>query len=420
MIRSSSHTINFANIGKKETYWSFLKDYRATAVQMVEQVWNGYEDFNILNDKLELPKYLDYKAFKLETKLSARALSSLTTQVSGVIRAATEKRRRLLWGREQMLKDGKPISRMDKKIHKCKLVKPDASRLNPELSSKNLVFVDGPDKTFGIWIKLQSLGEYGKILIPLKETEISKKWGEKGERLGSVMLTGKSAILRFEVEQEKKKSGKRVGADEGMKTVLTLSDKQIPPQTDIHGHSLESILGIMARKKKGSKAFRKAQEHRKNFINWSINQLNFSDIKVVALEKVSNINFGKRVSRKMRAWTNPIIVEKVKRLCEEQGVLVVMQDSTYRSQRCSHCGNVRKSNRKGKIYKCKHCGFEVDSDLNASLNHEAELPALPFGLRGSKKNLGDGFLWLPSGIFTLSGEELRVPSSSFSSKPKVC
>jgi hypothetical protein len=61
----------------------------------------------------------------------------------------------------------------------------------------------------------------------------------------------------------------------------------------------------------------------------------------------------------------------------------------------------------------------VKPDLNASLNHEVELPALPFGLRGLKKNLGDGFLWLPSGIFTLSGEELRVPSSSFSSEPKV-
>jgi transposase len=415
MIRSTSHSIFFANNGKREQYWAFLKEYRNVAAQMVDQIWSGWGDFNVKTDKLDLPQYLDYKSFKLDTKLSARVLSSLTTQVSGVIRSATEKRRRLLWGREKMRSENKPLSNIEKKINKCKLVKPEASHINPELSSKNMEFFEGP-KGFDIWVSLKSLGVCQKINIPLKATEMSEKWAKKGKRLNSVMFTGRAAILRFDCQVEKKKAGKRVGADEGMKTVLTLSDKQISPKTDIHGHSLESIIDKLVKKRKGSKAFQKAQDHRKNFINWSINQLDFSSIQTVALEKVTNINFGKRASRKMRAWTNPIIVEKVKRLCEEQGVLVIEQDSTYRSQRCSHCGNVRKSNRKGKLYHCKHCGFEIDSDLNAALNHEIELPPLPFGICGLKLNLKLGFLWNPSGIFTLSGEELRVPSSSISSK----
>ena len=126
MIRSTSHSISFANTGKKEQYWAFLKEYRSVAAQMVDQIWSGWGDFDVKTDKLDFPQYLDYKSFKLNTKLSARVLSSLSTQVSGVIRSATEKRRRLLWGREKMRSENKPLSNIEKKINKCKLVKPGA------------------------------------------------------------------------------------------------------------------------------------------------------------------------------------------------------------------------------------------------------------------------------------------------------
>ncbi len=38
------------------------------------------------------------------------------------------------------------------------------------------------------------------------------------------------------------------------------------------------------------------------------------------------------------------------------------------SQTCSKCGHVSRSNRKGKQFKCVHCGFSLDADLNASRN----------------------------------------------------
>ena len=69
------------------------------------------------------------------------------------------------------------------------------------------------------------------------------------------------------------------------------------------------------------------------------------------------------------------------------------------------CGLVRKSQRKGKIYSCE-CGYVGDSDMNASLNHEIELPSVSH-LRHLGHNK-EGFYWKPSGIFDLNDNELTV------------
>jgi putative transposase len=91
-------------------------------------------------------------------------------------------------------------------------------------------------------------------------------------------------------------------------------------------------------------------------------------------------------------WTNTLIRDKVEQICEDNGVTLIHQSSTYRSQRCSECGTVRKANRKGKIYSCKTCGLVIDADLNAAINHEKNLPEIPYTLRNMKLNKGYGFI----------------------------
>ena len=170
-----------------------------------------------------------------------------------------------------------------------------------------------------------------------------------------------------------------------------------------------SIIDKVSRKKKGSNAFAKAKTHQLNFVNWSINNLSFDEVKQLNLEKVWNINYKSNTSRKMKAWQNTIIRDKVEDRCKESGVRFQQQSSTYRSQRCSNCGNVRKANRKGKIYSCKNCGFEIDADLNASLNHAVNLPEIPYTLRKQNLNRGLGFLWNPNGIYDFEGGSLQSP-----------
>ena len=109
----------------------------------------------------------------------------------------------------------------------------------------------------------------------------------------------------------------------------------------------------------------------------------------------------------MSHWTNTLIRDKLKSKCEELGVQVVEQSCVYRSQRCSSCGLVRKSQRKGKLYSCS-CGFNSDSDVNAAMNHEISLQEIPWELRRERKNM-KGFYWHCSGFFDLNRVEFRVP-----------
>ncbi len=54
------------------------------------------------------------------------------------------------------------------------------------------------------------------------------------------------------------------------------------------------------------------------------------------------------------------------------GVPIVFVPPAYTSQTCSRCHHVHpikgKSYRSGKLFKCGHCGFEHDADINAALN----------------------------------------------------
>ena len=188
--------------------------------------------------------------------------------------------------------------------------------------------------------------------------------------------------------------------------MLTLSDEQTTNETCIHGHSLKSILQKMCRQKRGSKAFKRSQSHRTNFINASINKLDFSGIKQINLERIWNIGYKSKSSSLLSHWTNTTIRDKVQSKSTRDGVHLIEQDSTYRSQRCSCCGMVRKNNRKGKTYTCYGCGYIGDSDVNAAKNHSIYLPEIPYKLRISKSNKS-GFYWIEDGFFDLLGTSIE-------------
>lgn len=420
LIRTSKHTTSFANTGKQTNLQSFITEYRRVSEIILTNIWkNGYSwgingvihVFNINENKLYFPSYIDYSKFNIDTTLTARALSSLVTQLCGIIKAEIEKQRKRLFMLEKLKQDGVPRRQRKLLIRRIKQnipVKPDLSKLNPELSSKCAVFIESTG-FFGGFLHLKSIfKDKTEIVIPIRYHRHSNKLLSRGTRMTSFLLSQNYVNLRWSIPMpEKKTSGRTVGADQGMKDILTLSDKQVTPKSDIHGHTLESILETMARKKKGSNAFKRAQSHRENYINWSLNQLKINDIQEIRLEDIWNIGYKKSKSRILSHWTNTLIRDKVEQICEENGVHLTRISSTYNSQRCSCCGVVRKSNRKGKIYSCNRCGFEADADYNACLNIEKNLPEIPYELRKTNQNRGNGFIWNESGFFDLSGRSLE-------------
>ena len=55
---------------------------------------------------------------------------------------------------------------------------------------------------------------------------------------------------------------------------------------------------------------------------------------------------------------------------QEMGKDVVYVDPRYTSQKCSMCGYINNNNRKGSIFHCLSCNYELNADLNAARNIE--------------------------------------------------
>lgn len=411
MIRASQHYIlNDANRLKCRQYHDFINEFRRVACVIVDHIWeHGYSwaaesekspmVFDPIHDRIDIPRFLDYKNFHVTTTLSARALSSLCTQLCGVLKASVEKYRRKLYVRN---KYGSSDS-INKAIAHNIPVKPDVSALNPELSSKCCDFKDTSGNFMG-FLRLKSLGIFPGFNLPIRNHRHSMFLSTRGTRMTSFCLCTDHITVRWNIpDVPEKVSGDIVGIDQGVKTIITVSDGQIPQDGD---WTLDAVLTLLSRKRKGSKACKRAQDLRKNVINRNINQLNLGHIKEVRFEKITNIFYKHRTSKKLRGFTNTLIRDKVQKLCAENGVRFVEQSCTYRSQRCSVCGMVHKANRKAKQYICNHCGSTMDADLNAACNHEQDLPDIPYALRKSGMNLG-GFFWKPDGFFTLDGQELE-------------
>lgn len=402
MIASTRHPLRFANTGKLKAYQGFVKAYGQVVRDAVDFVWDGkYPKFSVATGELDLPKLLKYSDIHIPNQgLSARALQCACNQAGGIIRAVVEKSRRQVWVAG--------VNQMD--LPTFKVTKPLVGSVEPQLNANCAEFRASKGVFMG-FLKLSSLGpSFGKIIIPICRSKPAAKWMRRaGNPTNSFKLQSDAIQMAWDWARTPTPTGDDVLAiDQGMKTVATCSNGQTTPDAAPHGHTLESICRRLARKKKGSKGFKRTAQLRKNFINYSINQLNFSGFREVRLEKVVNIRFGRSSSRVMSHWTNTLIRDKIKRRCEELEVPVVEQASAYRSQRCSSCGLVRKANRKGKTYTCG-CGFTADADLNAALNHVPDLPPIPWAFLGRKLNLGSGFLWNTSGFTLPDGSESIVP-----------
>jgi transposase len=421
-IRSSTHKLKYANTEKLLVLEKFVSDCNDFLTKVIDDIWeNGYVDgnytFNIKNNQYNLPSLLKDQFKYIDSPLTARMRKCILKQTSGIMRAATEKQRKRIYVLHAKKEEGIPKSKLKPLIKAIKQnipQKPNTKNVKIEIDGICNDIVETKNGKFYGFIRLKSIyKDKTEIHLPIESHRHLNKMISKGKRLNSVLVSKNSIDLRWELNVEEKTTGKKLGCDQGIKTLLTSTDSdgftQVLPSACPHGHNIESIMDKLVRKKRGSKAFKRAVSHRKNHINYMINQLNLDDINEVRFEEIININKGKRVSRKMKHWTNTDIRDAVKSKCEVLGVRFTLVSCTYRSQRCSCCGLVRKSNRKGKIYTCKSCGYIDDADVNASKNQLVDLPEIPYNLRKARNNLGNGFIWLESGFYDVSGGYLQFP-----------
>ena len=361
--------------------------------------------FSLKDNLLDCPGMYDYNVIKFDTKLSARALSSAMTQACGIVKGIAKQRTRLIDKIEYCKLNGYSTKFSEELLEKhINSKEPELKNINAELSSKCCKFYDS-DTSFDGFLKLSALGDYENIWIPIQFTNYIKNLKkEEFQMKGSFLFCKDHVQIRWSKKIELRKEGMIVGCDTGVTTVATFSEENILGFDDRYSLILDKIK----RKRKGSNAYKRALVERDNLLRCIINQCNLDGVKQINVEKNGNLKYKKHTSMKLKSHAWGVIRNKIESFCNEHGVRVSYKPSAYRSQRCSQsgCGWTQKSNRKGKIFCCKKCGYTIDSDLNGSRNQTVVLPWLPWKPGESKLNL-KGFFWNPDGIFLDDGRSLE-------------
>lgn len=392
--RSTKLSLKFANKQKQKELNDLIDEYQALTQKFVDCFW--------CMDITKLPKFCDSKTYKIfDSFLGSYLRQSAGKQALGIVGGTFEKQKKRLFVYEKLLKENKfkQAKKLKKTIDEINMSCPKVKNIEIELGGNPTVTrFENSSNTFDSWLYLSlSKTNLNKSFIPLKKTKHYNKMIQKGDKQATGCRLSKNFVtLIFEFDKKIKTDGSILGVDIGSLNVVSCSDGQQTPS------GLDVIQKKIARKRKGSKSYQRALIERENFVNWSINKLNLNNVSLVKRENIKNMKSGKTMSKFLTAWTYTDIFDKIDRYCEEQNVSVVKISPTYTSQRCSVCGWTRKSNRKGKVFKCTSCNHTEDADLNASKNISFNLPEMGKKERLSKINI-KGFYWFEK------GQELIVP-----------
>ena len=423
IVRASRHSFSDTNLLKYENLSNFLLDYADATQQFIDYLWNNRIEikkyiFDIKTKEYNLPNFLSNKDIPAISELSARILKTSLTQAIGIVSSAVAKfKKKQYFVKKKQKTQDTYVRKWQSWLDKHTPTKPviDKLNFNPELNSINCVYERNKNINSEIsgFITLSSLYDRksqtrtklldknnkisNRIIIPIKMTARSNYWERKGKMMPSFLINRRFVAIRWEIETLKNNSTKIVGADTGQTTTLTLSDGNITTKCP-HGHDLKSINNKMARQKPGSKAFRKSQLHRINYINWSIKYLNLGQYGIIRLESNKYVKYGKSTSKSLRHWSFADIYKTIKLIGEEYDVQIHLQKAAYKSQRCNACGWVQKGNRLSKLFRCRHCGHTDDADMNSSKNNLVDLPVISKSFRDTGLNK-KGFFWLSDGIF---------------------
>ncbi|GIW89662.1 MAG: hypothetical protein KatS3mg109_0094 [Pirellulaceae bacterium] len=170
-------------------------------------------------------------------------------------------------------------------------------------------------------------------------------------------------------EPEKRTSGDDIGVDIGVDRLLVTSEGDI---LDDGQH--KQICQKTARKKPGSKARKRAFDHRNNHIGEVVNRLPWGRLKTIVVEKLTDMKRGKKKGRgksfrkALSPWRYRQVLTRIEQKAQEYGVLLVAVDPRNTSRECPACGTVSKENRKGAVFNCVSCGHSDNADKVGATN----------------------------------------------------
>jgi len=224
----------------------------------------------------------------------------------------------------------------------------------------------------------------GRLKINFKDNPMSLRYKEWKPIAGTLSYKNGNLYLNVVVEKENPKTlefkeNEILGIDRGINNILVCSNNQF-----FNSKRLKKVKGQYqylrtVLQSKGSPSSRRHLKRlsgkEKRFVldtNHCLSKtLANSDFKVFVLEdlkRMTNKKLGKKFNKKIGNWSFKQFEMFLNYKSEALGKLVLNVNPKYTSQKCSVFGHQEKTNRKGAIFKCQKCGFELNADLNASRN----------------------------------------------------
>ncbi|MGB9928110.1 MAG: RNA-guided endonuclease InsQ/TnpB family protein [Methanosarcina sp.] len=184
----------------------------------------------------------------------------------------------------------------------------------------------------------------------------------------------------FRTESPKPSGNKVLGIDRGIVNIAVCSNNIF-----FNGKQIKNVRGkyaflrknLQAKGTKSAKRYLKKLSRKEKQFGTNINHIISKTIvnlpyDIFALEDLTSIRVqnrkGKDFNRKLNSWAFYQLAQFLEYKAETIGKSVVYVDPRFSSQKCSKCGDIRKSNRVGSSYHYKACGFQIHADLNASRN----------------------------------------------------
>lgn len=195
-------------------------------------------------------------------------------------------------------------------------------------------------------------------------------------------------FISIQVEQDIEQEipeGPVIGVDVGIKNLATVSDGSTytnPKALREAESRLRLLQKSVSRKKKGSKNRKKAiiklqkEYHKVSCIRSdSIHKATFSITTGAAAIGIEDLNIkgmikNHKLSKSLSDASLSEFLRQLEYKAEWKNIPIVKADRFYPSSKtCSCCGEIKEDLKlSDRIFKCDHCGLEIDRDLNAAIN----------------------------------------------------
>jgi len=349
MVRSTKFTLKFLTKKKRELLERVFEFWRFYLQKTIDLMWEG---------KIPVRRFISSAKIDWMDNLGGNYKSMIYKQASEIVRSTKKK------------KGSKPLVK------------------NLTIAfDENAAEVKSFPSSFDKWIKIRlpfvkegCKRKRQELMIPTKEHKHSLKFKDWNLRKTVMINLDKNWVeLLYEKETPKpKQEGKVLGIDLGYKNLITTSEPRFIGKDTI------KLYEKLARKKQGSKAFKKTLKERNNKINEAINkELDLSDVKTLKVEDLKNLK--KNIKRKLpRKFNNKYqyfvyrrVLEKLERRCEQEAVRLLRIPPAYSSMTCPVCHFRDKNNRNDEKFRCLRCGYENHADVVGAMNIASWEPKVP-------------------------------------------